>query len=104
MEESPIVVVKEDGRYYYRRCMALNIKDEETDKLAREVAERAGESLTEAIRIALRERLQRLSGRQKAATQREKIYEILQRVDSLPRKTDLTDDEILGYDEHGIPS
>ena len=84
--------------------MALNIKYEETDKLAREVAERAGESLTEAIRIALRERLQRLSGRQKAATQREKIYEILQRVDSLPHKTDLTDDEILGYDEHGIPS
>ncbi len=83
--------------------MALNIKDEETDKLAREVAERAGESLTEAIRIALQERLQRLSGRSRAATQREKIYEILERVDALPRKTDPTDDEILGYDEHGIP-
>jgi antitoxin VapB len=83
--------------------MALNIKDEETDKLAREVAARAGESLTEAIRISLRERLQRLSGRQRVSTQREKIYEILQRADNLPRKTDLTDDEILGYDEHGIP-
>lgn len=83
--------------------MALNIKDQETDKLAREVAERAGESLTEAIRVALRERLQRLSGRPHAATQREKLYEILQRVDALPRKTDLSDDEILGYDEHGIP-
>jgi antitoxin VapB len=83
--------------------MALNIKDEETDRLAREVAQRAGESLTEAIRIALQERLQRLSGKQRASTQREKIYEILQRVDALPRKTDLTDDEILGYDEHGIP-
>jgi antitoxin VapB len=83
--------------------MALNIKDDETDKLAREVAERAGESLTEAIRVALRERLQRLSGRQRAVTQREKIYEILERVDALPRKTDLTDDEILGYDEDGIP-
>ena len=83
--------------------MALNIKDEETDKLAREVAARAGESLTDAIRIALRERLQRLSGRQRVSTQREKIYEILQRADNLPRKTDLTDDEILGYDEHGIP-
>ena len=83
--------------------MALNIKDDETDRLAREVAERAGESLTEAIRTALQERLQRLSGRQRAVTQREKIYEILERVDALPRKTDLTEDEILGYDEHGIP-
>jgi antitoxin VapB len=83
--------------------MALNIKDDETDKLAREVAERAGESLTEAIRTALQERLQRLSGRQRVAIQREKINEILQRLDALPRKTDLTDEEILGYDEHGIP-
>jgi antitoxin VapB len=96
-------LAKEEGRRYYIRCMALNIKDEATDKLAREVAKRAGESITEAIRIALKERLQRLSGRQRAATQREKLYEILQRVDALPRKTDLTDDEILGYDEHGIP-
>lgn len=83
--------------------MALNIKDEETDKLAREVAERAGESLTEAIRVSLQERLQRLSGRPRASTQREKIDEILQRVDALPRKTDLTNDEILGYDDYGIP-
>lgn len=83
--------------------MALNIKDQTTDKLAREVAERAGETITQAIRIALEERLQRLSGRQRAATQREKLNEILQRMDALPRKTDLTDDEILGYDEHGIP-
>ena len=83
--------------------MALEIKDEEIERLAREVAERAGESLTETIRIALQERLQRLSGRQRAATQREKLYEILHRVDAMPRKTDLTEDEILDYDEHGIP-
>ena len=81
----------------------MDIKDEEIERLAREVAERAGESLTEAIRIALQERLQRLSGRQRAATQREKLYEILHRVDAMPRKTDLTEDEILDYDEHGIP-
>ena len=81
----------------------MNIKDEEIDRLAREVAERAGEGPTEAIRIALQERLQRLTVRQGAATQREKLYEILRRVDALPRKTDLTDDEILDYDEQGIP-
>ncbi len=83
--------------------MALNIKDERTDHLAREVAKRAGESLTEAIRTSLEERLQRLSGKKRAATRKEKLFEILRRVDSLPRKNDLTEDEILGYDEHGIP-
>ena len=81
----------------------MDIKDEEIERLAREVAERAGESLTETIRIALQERLQRLSGRQRAATQREKLYEILHRIDAMPRKIDLTEDEILDYDEHGIP-
>ena len=43
--------------------MALNIKDELTDRLAREVSRQTGESLTEAIRVSLEERLRRLSGR-----------------------------------------
>ena len=40
--------------------MALNIKDQETEKLAAEVAELAGESKTGAVRQALRERRDRL--------------------------------------------
>lgn len=40
--------------------MSLNIKNEEAVRLAREVAGRTGESLTDAIRIALQERLERL--------------------------------------------
>ena len=40
--------------------MALNIKDPETEQLAREVAALAGESKTAAVREALRERKQRL--------------------------------------------
>jgi antitoxin VapB len=84
--------------------MALNIKDPHTDQLAREVAKQAGESLTQAIRVALEERLQRLSGRRRAATRREKLYEILHRVDALPRVDERSEEEILGYDEHGIPN
>jgi hypothetical protein len=34
--------------------MALNIKDKETDELAREVARLAGEGLTEAVRKSLK--------------------------------------------------
>lgn len=83
--------------------MALNIKDSETDHLAREVASRTGETITGAIRVALQERLQRLSGRQHAATIQEKIKEILCRVDALSTQDHRSEDEILGYDENGIP-
>jgi antitoxin VapB len=83
--------------------MALNIKDERTDHLAREVAKQAGETITEAIRVSLEERLQRLSGRRRASTRTEKLHEILRRVDALPKIDNRTEDEILGYDENGIP-
>jgi antitoxin VapB len=85
--------------------MAINIKDPETDRLAREVANKAGETLTDAIRNALQERLQRLASRSAVPTKREKLREIVGRVDALPRFSDSrTDDQILGYDESGIPS
>ncbi|HZI55505.1 MAG TPA: type II toxin-antitoxin system VapB family antitoxin [Verrucomicrobiae bacterium] len=83
--------------------MAINIKDAETDTLAREVASRTGETITDAIRTALRERLQRLAGRYRAPTRREKLYEILHRVDALPVLDNRDENEILGYDESGIP-
>jgi antitoxin VapB len=41
--------------------MALNIKDPETERLATEIAALTGESKTGAIRVALRERSQRLA-------------------------------------------
>jgi len=40
--------------------MALNIKNEETQKLAKELARRTGESMTAAITEAVRERLHRV--------------------------------------------
>ena len=39
--------------------MALNIKNEETHRLARELARRNGETVTLAVTIALKERLER---------------------------------------------
>ena len=84
--------------------MAINIKDSETDRLAREVAKRTGETITDAIRTALQERLRRLVGRYTASTKRERLYEILTRVDALPRLDTRSEDEILGYEESGIPS
>jgi antitoxin VapB len=83
--------------------MAISIKDSNTDRLAREVAKQTGESLTQAIRVSLEERLRRLVGRRRSATRMEKLAEILTRVDSLPRLDNRSEDEILGYDERGLP-
>lgn len=85
--------------------MALSFKDPETDNLARQVARLTGESLTEAVRGALRLRLrdeQLKRGQQPwddAA-----IDAIIARFNALPVLDDRTDDEILGYDENGLPS
>jgi antitoxin VapB len=84
--------------------MAISIKDEKTDRLARELARRTGESLTQTIQTALQERLQRLTGRRHADTVREKLYDILARVDRLPIRDRRSEDEILGYNEDGVPS
>jgi antitoxin VapB len=48
--------------------MALSIKDEETDRLARMVAQKNGETVTMAVKVALRERLERQeeSGKRKS--------------------------------------
>jgi len=82
--------------------VALSIKDPETDRLARELAETTGESLTDAIRIALAERLarERRRGRRSVASELRRLQE---RVARLPVLDPRPDDEIVGYDEHGVP-
>src|SRR5207249_10051344 len=49
---------------WYGGCVALNIKDEETDRLARELAAATGESITVAARRAIEERLARVRRRE----------------------------------------
>jgi antitoxin VapB len=83
--------------------MALSIKDSETERLAREVAREADESLTQAIRQSLRERLERLRRKSQARLRREKLNDILRRVDALPDLDTRPADEILGYDDRGLP-
>jgi len=83
--------------------MPLSIKNDETERLARQVAAEAGESITQAIRKSLEERLQRLkAGRRNRAFARQ-FDEILERVDRLPILDPRTPDEILDYDENGLP-
>ena len=84
--------------------MALSIKNSETERLARQVARETGESLTEAIESALKERLQRLKRRHQGRIMSEKLHDILRRVDSLPMLDTRPEAEILGYDDQGCPA
>jgi antitoxin VapB len=83
--------------------MPLSIKSEDTEQLARKVAKETGESITEAIRKSLEERWQRLRARRRDRVLRDQIEDVLRRVDALPRLDERTPDEILGYDENGVP-
>jgi antitoxin VapB len=83
--------------------MALSLKDKDTDRLAREVAALTGDSLTDAIRKALSERLEReklrrgLSGNLAV-----RFREIGMHCASLPDYDTRSPDEIIGYDETGM--
>ena len=83
--------------------MALSIKDPEADRLAREVARRTGETLTSAVVVALQERLTRLKMRSQRRRLSDELREIGERCVRLPTLDERSADEILGYDEHGLP-
>lgn len=82
--------------------MPFSIKDPETDRLARALVAATGESLTEAVRIALRERLERETRRGRRGITAE-VRRIQERVARLPVIDPRTPDEILGYDSRGLP-
>ena len=81
--------------------MALSIKNDTAERLARRVASETGESLTEAIIHSLEERLERLKGRRSAPDLVETLMAIGRRCSSLPDLDTRDPDEILGYDEVG---
>ncbi len=83
--------------------MALSIKNDDTERLARQVAHETGESLTEAIQKALQERWERLKARRRSQVLAGQVEDLLRRVDALPTLDSRPDDEILGYDVHGMP-
>lgn len=86
--------------------MALNIRDPEVHRLARAVADATGETMTEAVRKALAERLKRVSEAPEAERRRriEAIRDLQRRFAELPVEDPRPIDEILAYDEHGLPT
>lgn len=84
--------------------MALNIKDPKAELIVRELASATGESVTAAVRRAAEERLQRVRRERGVRSLGEDILAIGRRCARLPDLDVRTADEMLGYDEHGLPS
>jgi antitoxin VapB len=85
--------------------MPISIKAPEADRLARQLAAVTGETITDAVIVAMRERLAREERkRQNSDALLEEIRAISHHCASLPILDTRTDDEILGYDENGISS
>ncbi len=82
--------------------MSLNIKDPETHKLARAVAKEAGESMTQAVKLALKERLARLRKVRKQEATIKNILAIGERFAKRMKGPPIDHDTLL-YDEHGLP-
>jgi len=89
--------------------MALNIKNPEVEKLAAEAAKLAHESKTEAIRIALQDRVARLKMYRGKATREQRISALLVRFrKQFPRgdfgrtMTKAEQEDVLGFGTDGV--
>ena len=83
--------------------MALNIRNAETEQLATELAQLTGRTKTEAVTEAIRDHLERLQRERSGRTLADELDEIGRRCAKLPVRDGRAADEILGYDENGVP-
>jgi antitoxin VapB len=82
--------------------MAILIKDQEADQMIRMLAERTGESITDAVKQAVRERLDRIPlTEDEIAARKRKIEALIAKAGAIPIVDDRTPDEIIGYNEFG---
>lgn len=84
--------------------MALNIRNKTTEELASTLANLTGETKTQAVTQALRDRLTRIRRRQTGRNLCDELDEIARHCASLPVIDDREADDIIGYDADGIPS
>ena len=83
--------------------MALNIRNPEAEKLAVELARQTGETKTEAVTKALRDRLMRVRRERTRRSLADELEEIAEHCANLPVLDGRAAGEILGYDERGLP-
>ncbi len=83
--------------------MALNIRNPQTEALATELAQLTGETKTEAVTKAVRDRLDRVKRERHHRSLADELDAIARQCAALPVLDARAPDEILGYDEHGLP-
>jgi antitoxin VapB len=81
--------------------MALSIKSDRADQLARELAALTGESITDAIITSLERRLEE---ERRDRRRRRSTDDLVERFRRLPVLDNRSADEIIGYDENGLPT
>ncbi len=84
--------------------MALNIRNFEIEELARKVAELTGETKTQAVKVALKARLDHIQRQRFSEYRIQELKAIAVHCGSLPVLDDRSTEEILGYDEKGLPA
>jgi antitoxin VapB len=84
--------------------MALHIVNQEADRLAREIAQLTNESLSVVVVQALREQAQHLRKAEGRGANLTQMHEIAARSARKCRGDRRSPEEIIGYDEHGLPS
>jgi antitoxin VapB len=82
--------------------MGMNIKSEEAHRLAKDIANHTGESLTSAVVVSLKERLERLQRQATFEERKARIDEIIRR--SGPTAPGITSDHSDLYDDDGLPA
>ncbi len=83
--------------------MALNIRNPQTEALATELAQLTGETKTEAVTKAVRDRLDRVKRERHRRCLADELDAIARQCAALPVLDARAPDELLGYDEHGLP-
>ncbi|MBV8836946.1 MAG: type II toxin-antitoxin system VapB family antitoxin [Alphaproteobacteria bacterium] len=82
--------------------MTVLIKDEATDRMIRQLAERTGETITDAVKGAVSEKLARTPLSEKEVAERlRRIEAIIARADAMPTVDHRPADEIVGYNAEG---
>jgi antitoxin VapB len=85
--------------------MALSIKSPEVERKVRQLAAVTGESITSVIMIAVDEQLKREERRRESKQLLiDDLMAIAKHCASLPVLDDRSEDEIIGWDENGLPT
>ena len=83
----------------------LNIEDQEAFALAAELAKLSGQTMEQAVKEALKEKLAEAKSAEASRNQvLARVMELAHEIASAPTLDSRSADEIIGYDEFGVPS